>query len=137
MGCGKTLTEREKEQILAYSDAGMNVSQITKQVTCSRHVISKFLQNPNVYGTMKSPGRPVKLSDRDKRRINNTASNSMISCAKIRHQRHLEVSRMTILRALNTSKIIKRSKMQPCPNLQPIYKQLRIVFAQEHMNWAH
>ena len=65
---GKSLSEQEKGQIIAYQSTGMTNRQIATKISRC-HVVNNFLKNPEFYGTKKC-GRPKpKLKPRDKRRI--------------------------------------------------------------------
>ena len=85
MGRKKALSEFEKGQIRAFSTAGYNYSKIATLVKRSRKVIGNFLADEQNYGKQKSPGRPPKLSKRQKRQIMAAASNSTSSVNKIKN----------------------------------------------------
>jgi transposase len=127
----------EKGQIMAFEDAGLNISEISKKIGRSRNVIMNFIQNKGTYGTKTSPGRPAKLSPRDKSGILQDASNSSKSCSKIAADQNLEVSRWTIRRALNENPNIKFAKLKRAPDLLPQNKQNRLNFAREKISWTH
>jgi len=69
-----------------------------------------------------------KLSERDRRRIVNEASNSTLSCAKIKANLDLHVSRTTVWRALKESSTIQRSKMRAGPLLLERHISARLEF---------
>ena len=55
MGRGKQLTKEEIGKILAYRDQGLTMRQIGDKIGKSKNVVSHFLQDPENYGTKKSP----------------------------------------------------------------------------------
>lgn len=131
---GKTLTEKEKGAIEAYWKSGESMRAIARKINRSHHVVQNFLANPAEYGTKKHPGRPSKLSPRDKRKIIATASNTTKSLTQIRNDCNLNVSRETIRRVLKNSPNIVRSKMLTAPLLTPFHKEKRLEFARLNMN---
>jgi transposase len=56
MGRKASLSEMEKGQIMAFEDAGLNISEISKKIGRSRNVIMNFIQNKDPYGTKSAPG---------------------------------------------------------------------------------
>ena len=68
MGSGKRLNDIEKGQIKAFKDFNLSISDdISRRVNRFRKVIRRYLNDPESYGTKSSPGRPQKLSEREKR----------------------------------------------------------------------
>ena len=82
MGRAKQLTSEEKKIIQRLKCRFNSIAEIARCTGRSRSVITKFLADPNLYGTKKSPGRPPKVSARDKRRILRFASNSLLTCTQ-------------------------------------------------------
>lgn len=132
---GPKLSEYEKGQIQALHANGSNVSQIARQIHRSRDVITKFLNNPQEYGTKKSTGRPTVVTPRNKRRIINAASNSTIGVRQIKKDLDLEASRETIRKVIKNCPHIQRSRMSLQPKLTEADKANRLEFARQHMTW--
>uniref|UniRef100_A0A914DTN0 Uncharacterized protein n=1 Tax=Acrobeloides nanus TaxID=290746 RepID=A0A914DTN0_9BILA len=130
---GKKLTEREIGRIEAYVEEGKSQVAIAKALGRSRHLIQNFLANPEVYGKKKRKGRKRKLSKRDERLIGRQVSNSTKSCAEIKTDLALPVSRSTIFRAIQRNKNIERQKMNKAPRLKDDHITERLFFAQENM----
>lgn len=136
MGRGKPLTEFEKGQICEKKRNGMSISQIAKDLSRSRHVIGSYLNDPIGYGTNKPPGRPSKLSSRDKRAIlgevTRLSEGETIFCPQIKANLHLDVSNETIRRVLVKSKFIKYRKMKKAPHLTDDHCKNRVQFARNN-----
>uniref|UniRef100_A0A1I7X3K3 HTH_Tnp_Tc3_1 domain-containing protein n=1 Tax=Heterorhabditis bacteriophora TaxID=37862 RepID=A0A1I7X3K3_HETBA len=64
---GFLLNDIEKAEILAFSDVGLNRTEIARKIGRSRNVVANFLRAPDEYGIKKSGGRPTKLGKREKR----------------------------------------------------------------------
>uniref|UniRef100_A0A1I7X4C3 HTH_Tnp_Tc3_1 domain-containing protein n=1 Tax=Heterorhabditis bacteriophora TaxID=37862 RepID=A0A1I7X4C3_HETBA len=63
MASGSLLNDIEKENILPFSDAGLNQTEIAREIGRSRNVVANFLIAPDEYGSKKSGGRPTKLRE--------------------------------------------------------------------------
>jgi len=126
---GLSLSESEKGQIKAYNEQGKSSRWIARKLGRSHDVINCYLKNPETYGTRKSTGRKSKLSDREKRQILRKASNSLISCDKIKCELDLQVHRSTVWNVIKASPNIVRGKLKFAPALKPNDKSIRI-------NWA-
>ena len=74
MGSGKRLNDIEKGQIKAFKDWNLLISDISRRINRSRKIIRRYLNDPESYGTKSSPGRPQKLSEREKRVVLREAS---------------------------------------------------------------
>jgi len=131
---GVNLNDIEKGQILAYKDSGKSGNYIAKKLNRSRCLIQNFLNNPNKYGEKKRQGRPRLLSKRQERSVHKYSSNSTLSCKEIKTISNLNVSVSTILRTINRSPNIVRSKMISTPSLKNIHKTARMNFARNNMN---
>lgn len=131
---GKRLSDVEKGKIEAFYEDGVGLREIGCRINRSLRVIQNFLNDKENYGKKKSTGRKSKLSERDKRKIINTASNSMVSCAQITKQYQLNVSRHTVFRVLKECKNIQRQKLKKIPKLLPRHIDARMQFARNNMN---
>ena len=102
------LTSEKKKIILRLKYRFKSIAEIARCTGRGRNVITKFLAHPNLYGTKKSPGRPPKVSARDKRRILRFASNSLLTCTQMLSASSLQISVRTVRRTLQESENIKR-----------------------------
>lgn len=132
MGRGKTLTEYEKGQIFAYHQAGKSNRQIAPLVGRSLNVVNNFLRDTRGYGTTKAPGRPSKVSERDKRRIYREASNSVKNCSTIKKDLGLIVSSETIRRTIEKNPNIVRRRLKKAPAIKKENKQKRVDFGRQN-----
>ena len=67
MDSGKRLNDIVKGQMNAFKDLNLSISDISRRVNRSRKILRCYLNDPEFYGTKTSPGRPQKLSEREKR----------------------------------------------------------------------
>lgn len=136
---GTKLSEFEKGQITVYNQQGKSNREIGILLGRSHDLVNKFVKNPEGYGTRKSSGRPCKLSERDKRRIYRTASNSTKNSIQIKRELDLDVSSWTIRRAISKNSNLVRRKMKRAPALTQDHKRRRVEFARQHINrdWSN
>ena len=128
MGSGKRLNDIEKGQIKASKDLNLSISDISRRINRSRKVIRRCLNGPESYATKTSPGRPQKLSEREKRVVLREASKGFSSTRDLKNNLNLEVSRWTVFRYLQRSSFLKFGKRQHQPLLMEAHKKI--------LNWA-
>lgn len=131
---GKELSDYEKGQISAFYSSGCGFREIGRKIGRSHKVVSNFLKDQENYGKNKRTGRKHKLSNRDKRRIINHASNSTMSCKALGALTETNVSVTTVWRVLKGSEHIVRSKLQTAPRLLQRHIAARMLFAENNMN---
>jgi transposase len=131
MPSGPKLTDLEKGQIIAYKQQGLSYRAISRKINRSDKVVRYYLADTDNYGTKTSPGRPSKLSARDKRKIIKNASNTAKSCRKIGSDCSLEVSKWTIWRVFDKANHLKSIKLKKIPKLEVRHKTARVKFARE------
>ena len=68
MGRGNSLTDHEKGMIDAFEKDGHSQLEIAKEINRSRCAVNNYIKNENKT-PQKIPGRPEKLSPRNKRAI--------------------------------------------------------------------
>lgn len=137
MGRGKVLNEKEKGHILAYKDSGMSHREIGRRMGRSCNVVNQFIKNGDEYGVNKSPGRPPKLTPRNKRAIIAKASNSTIGSRRLRNEFAPNVSHVTVWNALKESSNLVYKKMKSVPTLKKEHCKTRLTFADLHQTWTH
>lgn len=130
---GSVLNEKERGMILAFKQEGVSLREIGRRINRSDKVIRNFINDPQKYNTIKRKPRKTKISDREKRKIVNLASNSTKSLNQIKNELNLDVSRETIRKVLHNNPNIKRSKMIKAPNLTNQHKEFRLEFARTNM----
>uniref|UniRef100_A0A1I7WH35 HTH_Tnp_Tc3_1 domain-containing protein n=1 Tax=Heterorhabditis bacteriophora TaxID=37862 RepID=A0A1I7WH35_HETBA len=133
---GYLFNDIEKTEILTFSDAELNQTEITRKIGRSRNTIDNFLRAPGEYEIKKSGERPTKLGKRGKRRITVMASNSTANLNEIRRISCLTVSKTTVWRALKANPLITRERMRECPTLTADHKKAKMAFARTHMSWT-
>lgn len=138
MGRSSALSLQEQAQIDCLHRLDFSVRRIAAEIGRSRCAVSNYLSDPVRYASKKSPGRPPKLSSRQRREIVRKASNSMASANEIIVDLGLNVSESTVLRALHHSPHIERQRMKSAPNLTPAHHSARVDFAKANMalDWS-
>uniref|UniRef100_A0A1I7WJ09 HTH_Tnp_Tc3_1 domain-containing protein n=1 Tax=Heterorhabditis bacteriophora TaxID=37862 RepID=A0A1I7WJ09_HETBA len=63
---GYLFNDIEKTEILTFSDAELNRTEITRKIGRSRNTVANFLRAPGEYEIKKSGERPTKLGKRGK-----------------------------------------------------------------------
>lgn len=126
-------SEYEKGVIDGLAASNASCRQIAAKIGRSYAAIASYVRNPAGYGKKKHPGRPRKLTPRDRRAVVKVASNQMISCAKIKAELGLSVNKTTIWRELNRSAHLKWSRMNAAPKLKDHHKTARLDFARKYM----
>lgn len=130
---GKVLSETEKGKIRAYFEEGYSKRAIAEGLKRSDAIVRNFLRDPEEYGKNRTGGPKSKLSDRNKRCIIKSASNSKKTAAQIAHDCGLNVSKWTIHRVLRASGHICRQKLKSAPRLLARHKAARLEFARNNM----
>lgn len=131
---GSYLRDFEKGQISAYLKSVLSFREIARKINRSHVVVTNFANNTSGYGKKKIGGPKKKLSERDKRRIINCASNTMKSLSQIINECKADVSKSTIGRLLKDSQNITRQKLMPVPRLLPRHKCARLEFAKRNLH---
>lgn len=132
---GKQLTESEKNFILAFHKVKLSHRAIAKKINRSKTLVTNFLKDPLKYGSVKRTGRKKKVDERTKRLILRSASNQSVSCDHIARDLDLKVSRWSVYRVIQRSKILKRKKKKRSPALTKAHKDQRLKWAKDHMTW--
>lgn len=131
---GTKLTEREIGRIEAYKEEGKGLRAMARALGRSAGLIKNYLDNPEGYGKKKRKGRKRKLSKRVERQIGRAASNSTKSVNQIKSELDLDVSKVTIWRALKRNPHIERQKLNKAPRLLERHKVERRNFGQANMS---
>ena len=99
MGRGYSLTDHEKGMIDAFEKDGHSQCENSKKINRSRCAVNNFAKDKNKT-PQKIPGRPEKLSPRNKRAIIRDIRKSGKSVPQIQLPGDINVSRWTIWRTL-------------------------------------
>jgi IS30 family transposase len=133
MARGTKLSEFEKEKVSAFHEQGKSNREIAQLLGRSHCLVNNYLKNTADYGAKKT-GRPSKKSDRDKRRIYRSASNSTSTSVKITSDLSLNVNSSTVKRAIYKNLTLVCRKMKRAPALTNIHRRLRLEFSRQNMN---
>ena len=99
MGRGNSLTDHEKGMIDAFEKDGHSQREIAKKINRSRCAMNNYIKNKNKT-PKKIPGRPEKLSPRNKRAIVRDVRKFGKSILQIQLPGDINVSHWTIWRTL-------------------------------------
>ena len=115
MGCGNSLTDHEKGMIDALEKDGHSQWEITKKINRSRCAVNNYMKNKNKT-PKKIPGRPEKLSPKNKHAIIRDVRKSGKSVSQIQLPGDINVSHWTIWRTLKNCLNVEYSKGQKAPS---------------------
>ncbi|DAZ96846.1 TPA: hypothetical protein N0F65_008277, partial [Lagenidium giganteum] len=94
------LSEGEKGEIRASKRAGLSIRSIAKDLGRDPKTIRAYLRDPEGYSQRQRPGRPRKLTPRDRRRIFQLACTDGLRSAAIAKLISPHVSKWTVRREL-------------------------------------
>ena len=114
MGRGNSLTDHEKGMIDAFEKDGRSQREIAKKINRSRCAVNNYIKNKNKI-PKKIPGRPEKLSSRNKRTIIRDVRKSGKSVSQIQLPGNINVSHWTIWRTLKNCPNVEYLKGQKAP----------------------
>lgn len=134
---GLPLSEYEMGQIDVYRSAGDSIRVIANKINRSSNVVHNYLKLGENYGTKKSPGRPTKLTKRDRRSVLRIIKEGNSTCNEILKETGLNVCRRTILNIVHDSGFMKFDSMDQKPRLNDSHKLARMNSARNHMTWNH
>ena len=135
MGRNCALSETEKASIKVLNAEGLTVSAISTWLRRSRNVITKFLQNPDMYGVKKSPGRTPKLSPKARRLLLREASKTGLSSKKLQTSLKLNVTPRRVRHVLKESKDFAYKKRKTIQALTKLHKKKREQWVREKVRW--
>ena len=140
MGRGKSLSEFEIGQILAYQSEGKSGRWIANRMNRSKSAINEFLKNPEQYGQAQRSGRPRTLSDRDRRHVLRLLTDENRSCSSAKNELGLDCHRSTIYRAARETEHVDFKKANHKPPLSKEHRAARVDFAKKYIdfgdNWS-
>ena len=93
-----------------------------------------FLLLQEDYRAKKSPGRPPKLSKRDKIAIIKRMSNGKRTLGELTRDTQIKVLKNTLSRIVNSSKVLKYKKRKLQPRMTKMHQQNRLDWAKDHMS---
>lgn len=131
----KTLSEVERAKIDVYSAQGFSSRKIAEKINRSKTVINNYLSDIENYGTRQKGRTSFATTERERRSILRTASNSSLSVKKIKAKTEVAASVTTVWRVITNSDHLVRRKFKQKPVLNAINKEKRLDFARTHMTW--
>lgn len=135
MSKGKRLTEYERGKIDALHSRKESERKIAFAIKRSKTVVHNYLKLQEKYGLKGRRGRKQKLSERDKRNILRSASNTNKSASQIKSELSLKVSVRTIQRVLYKCAYLRYQKMRRKPLMNKIHFQKRLKFAKNAIKY--
>lgn len=136
MGKRCNLSEVEKAKIDAWKSVKKSNREIAKLLNRSANAVNNYVKEKQFPTIKKKRGRHSKLSERDKRRIVATASQSVKGCRRIAAEVVPHVSKSTVYSVLKASPHLVRERMQKAPMLKLYHKEARLKFAEAHLTWT-
>ena len=136
---GRVLDIEIQQQILTLREEGYNVREIVARCNVSQRSVYRVLQRGQLIYNKTYPngaGRPILLTDRDKRRIKkNLKKDGKTSVKKIVGNLDLTVSKSTVLRCIKKLHFKKR-KFKVKPILKGHHLQARLELARKTIHWT-
>ena len=118
MPIGKNLNCVKKAEINVLKvNTSMSNRKIANIVNRSESVARKYLKDPVKYGQRYSPGRPSKITKRQKQLLIRSACNSTKSSRVLCEETWLDITHRRVHQVLNQSAIVKTAKMVLKPRL--------------------
>ena len=134
MSRGKKLSDCEQQRIIDLKSCGKTQREIANIIGRSQNVIGNFLRaGLNNYGSKKSPGRPPKVSTRDKRKALRELAKPGSSANKVVRQLNLNIDHSLVRKWAYQSKRFKYLKGTKKPVLKARHKTERIKFAEKYV----
>lgn len=135
MGKGLKLTPIEIGKINALSENGFSNRCIARQLGRSHGVINNYKKNPENYASYENTGKKTKLTNRDRRRIIQSAEHGDQSSSQIVKSMALPVTSRRVRQLLKDNPHLQWRKRQSTPNLKNHHKKARLEFAKKYMTW--
>ena len=134
MGRGNSLTDHKKGMIHAFEKDGHSQREIAKKINISRCEVNNYIKNKNKT-PQKIPGRPEKLSPRNKRAIIRDVRKSGKSVSQIQLPGDIIVSRWTIRRTLKNCLNVEYLKEQKVPSSKEHHIKARFCWAKKYVSF--
>ena len=93
------------------------------------------MSSPDTYGTKKYPGKPLKLTKRDKRRVIIAASKGEQSAKQIKETQNIELSTRRVQQILSSTPHLQYKKRKPRPALTKTHVDTRLSWGQGKAFW--
>jgi len=136
MGRGKSLSQVEIGQILAYHDENRSGSWIANKIKRSKSVVNDFLRDPEQYGQAKRSGRPRSMTDRDRRHVLRLITDENKSCSSVISELGLKCHRSTVYRAAREAEHVQFKKANHKPPLSKEHRASRLEFAKNFIDFG-
>ena len=132
MGRGNSLTDHEKGIFNAFEKDGHSQREIAKKINRSRCAVNNYIKNKNKT-PKKIPGRPEKLSPRNKQAIIRDVRKSV---SQIQLPGDINVSRWTIWRTLKICPYVEYSNGQKVPSWKEPHIKTRFSWAKKYVSFG-
>jgi transposase len=123
------LSQLEERQIIAYKNCGKSGREIGKLIKRSCNVVNNFLRLGSAYGEKKSPGRPSKVTPRQRKQFIRELKSKNTGLSTLALQQKPPVSKYTVHRTVKKCRIFKYTKRKSSPNLTARLKVKHLTFA--------
>lgn len=134
---GKTLTSEEIAKIEVYKELGISNREIAKKLNRSRCLINNYIRKGKNYGTLKRPGRPPLVTQRQKREIKRVIHDENLSARNIKHQLDLQIGVRRLQQIMSKDLDLSYEKKLGKPLLTPRHKLARLRFAEKYRFWDY
>jgi transposase len=131
---GNHLSQEEQRSILELKRAGLNNSEIARQLQRSESVVRSFLKKPLGYYNQRPKRVRRKLSEAAKRNLIREASKGKLSSKGLISAQNLPIGKSRVCKILNESGRLKYTKRKRTPALTREHKERRLEFAYFHFN---
>ncbi len=122
-------------QIYRLKDHGMRVVDIARLIERSKAGIYRILSKGDNFVTKSCSGRPKKTTKRQDREIFRLVSTQNLSVRSISKEVTVPVSKFTVHRRLQVSKLLAYRKMRRSPKLTTRHKDARVQWARKNIAW--
>lgn len=128
---GRQFSEYERGFIHASVKEGKTFEQIAKDLKRSAAGVRQFAQRKSY---QRRSGRPSTISERERRLIIRTASNSDLSSETIRQLCNINATSRTVRNVIRQCPYIRRLKLMKKSRLTKYHEQERLKFARNNMD---
>ena len=132
MGRGNSFTDHEKGMINTFEKDRHSQREIVQKINRSRCAVNNYIKNKNKTPN-KIPGRPEKLSPRNKRAIVRDVRKFVKSVSQIQLPGDINASRSTIWKTLKCCPNVEYSNGQKAPSWKEHHIKARYGWAKKYV----